>query len=124
MMDTVEGGRLAEKELAALLQPGESGVFAARPSYATVGHGANWAMPLLLLTDKRLIISKDKLIGKRKADHSVAWSEVTTVSGELWNGGGPQIQLIVQCTQGDIELIVQPQWAVDVESAIRSGYLD
>jgi hypothetical protein len=119
---TVEGGELTSKELG-LLDSGETATFAARPSYATVGVGAHWNMPLLLLTDRRLVISRDKLVGKRKADFAVGWSEVSSVSGELWNGGGPQIQLIVRSQRSDVELIVQPQYAVDVESAIRAGYL-
>jgi hypothetical protein len=122
LVKTVEGGELTSKELG-LLDASETPTFAARPSYATVGGGAHWNMPLLLLTDRRLIISKDKLVGKRKADFAVPWSEVSNVSGELWKGGGPQIQLIVRSQRGDVELIVQPQYAVDVESAIRAGYL-
>ncbi len=121
-MKTVEGRELSRHELA-LLEPGESATFAARPSYATVGSGSHWATPLLLLTNRRLVISKEKMLGKRKADFSVPWSAVSGVSGELWKGGGPQIQLIVQSQRGSVELIVQPQYAVDVESAVRSGYL-
>lgn len=121
-MQTVEGGDLSPKELS-LLEAGEEAVFAARPSYVTVAGGEHWSLPLLLLTDRRMVISKDKLIGKRKADFALSWSDITAVAGELWKGGGPQIQLIVRTRRGDVELIVQPQYAVDVESAIRSGYL-
>jgi hypothetical protein len=70
------------------------------------------------------VVSKEKLFGHRKVDFTVEWPDVRTVSGELWNGGGPQIQLMVRTACGDVELIVQPQYAVEVESAIRSGYLD
>lgn len=121
-MRTIEGGELTAKELG-LLDEGEVARFAARPSYATVQGGANWQMPLLLLTDRRLVISKEKLVGKRKADFQAGWSEVHSVRGELWNGGGPQIALYATTARGEVELIVQPQLAVDVESAIRTGYL-
>ena len=85
--------------------------------------GAHWTVPLLLLTNRRLVISKDKMVGKPKADFMAEWSDVSSVRGQLWNGGGPQIQLLVQTRHATVELIVQPQHAVDVESAIRSGYL-
>ena len=121
-MRTVEGNELTGKDLA-LLEPDENPTFAARPSFATVAGGKHWSLPLLLLTDRRMLISKDKLLGKRKPDFSVAWSEVAGVSGELWKGGGPQIELIVRSSRGDVELIVLPEHAVEVESAIRAGYL-
>lgn len=121
-VSTVEGGELSAKELS-VLEGDEQLVFAARPTYATVSGGEHWSLPLLLLTNRRMVISKDKLIGKRRANFSSDWSDVSTVGGELWNGGGPQIQLIVRTRGGDVELIVQAQHAVDIESAIRSGYL-
>lgn len=70
------------------------------------------------------MISKDRLVGKPKVDFSADWSDISSVRGELWNGGGPQIQLLVQTKRVSVELIVQPQHAVDVESAIRAGYLN
>lgn len=121
-MRTVEGSELTSKELG-LLEPGETPTFAARPSFATVTSGDHWDLPLLLLTDRRMVISKDKLLGKRKANFSAYWSDISGITGELWKGGGPQIQLIVRSSAGEVELIVQPEYAVDVESAIRSGYL-
>jgi hypothetical protein len=124
-MQTVECNELDAKVLA-LLEPGESAVFAARPAYATVRAGQHWNAPALVLTDRRLLISKDRLFGKAKADFAAAWTEVSRVEGSLWNGGGPQIQLLVfnSRTVEPVELIVAPQHAVDVESAIRSGYLN
>ena len=92
-------------------------------TFATVGAGGHWSTPLLVLTTRRLVLSKDRLFGKPKADFAVSWPEVRAVSGELWNGGGPQIQLIVDTARAQVELIVPPEHAVDVESAIRSGYL-
>jgi hypothetical protein len=117
---TVEGGSVSPKELA-LLESGESPLFAARPSYATVDGGDHWDLPLLLLTDRRMLISKAKLIGRPKADFSAPWVELGPVEGKPW---GSQIQLVVQWQHGSIELIVQPAFAVDVESSIRSGYVD
>jgi hypothetical protein len=123
-MVTVEGHDVNEKVLM-LLVAGETPVFAARPSYATVDAGAHWDSITLLLTDRRLIFAKDRLFGKAKADFEAPWADVRTVEGSLWNGGGPQIQLLIHVIHRDvpIELIVPPQHAVDVESAIRTGYL-
>jgi hypothetical protein len=123
-MKTVEGQALDAKFLT-LLESGESAVFAARPSYATVRPGVHWDNAALLLTDRRFVISKDKLFGKPKPDFAAGWSDVERVEGSLWNGGGPQIQLLVfnSRTVDPIELIVSPEHAVEVESAIRSGYL-
>lgn len=123
-MQTVEGHELTSKELG-IISSGEIPTFAARPSYATVGAlGSHWTTPLLLLTNKGLLIRKERLIGKPKADFSAEWSDITSIRGELWNGGGPQIQLLVQTKRAPVELIVQPQYAVDIESAIRTGYID
>lgn len=120
-MHTIEGPALTNKELG-VIEPGEEPAFAARPMFATVNDFEHWQGPLLLLTDRRLVISKDKLIGRPKADFTADWSEVSKVRGEPWNGGGPLIQLVVQASHASIELIMQPQHAVEVESAIRNGY--
>ena len=123
-MKTVEGHDVDRKALA-LLEEGESPAFAARPSYVTVDGGAHWDATTLLLTDRRLVVTKDRLFGKGKADVSLAWPAVESVRGELWKGAGPKIQLLVETAQarGPIEMIVSPEHAVEVESAIRSGYL-
>ena len=92
-MRTIEGHALTNKELR-VIEPGEEPEFAARPMFATINDGEHWQGPLLLLTDRRLVISKDKLIGRPKADFTADWSEVSKVSGEPWNGGGPLIQLV------------------------------
>lgn len=122
-MQTIEGYELDSKVLA-LLGPEEQPVFAARPSFATARLGQDWDATSLLLTDQRLVISKDRLF-KAKADFGVPWTQVEDIQGSLWNGGGPQIQLLVShgLSSLPLELIVQPQHAVEVESAIRSGYL-
>lgn len=122
-MKTAEGFEIDAKALA-LVDAGETLAFAARPSYATVNPGAHWNASTLLLTDRRMIITKDRMFGKAKADFQIAWSGVSAVDGTLWNGGGPKIQLLVQNSQTSepVELIVQPQHATEVESAIRSGY--
>ena len=120
-MHTIEGHALTNKELG-VIEPSEEPEFAARPMFATVNDGEHWQGPLLLLTDRRLVISKDKLIGRPKADFTADSSEVSKVRGEPWNGGGPLIQLVVHASHASIELIMQPQHAVEVESAIRNGY--
>jgi hypothetical protein len=121
---TVEGYDVDRKALT-LIGANEMSVFAARPSFATVHPGIHWDASTLLLTDRRMIITKDRLLGKAKADFEVGWAAVRNVQGALWNGGGPQIQLLVHNPQTaqPVELIVQPQHAADVESAIRAGYL-
>ena len=124
-MKTVEGYELNARVLS-LLDTGETVVFAARPSFITVHMGQHWDSASLVLTDCRLLISKDRLLGKQKADFAASWTDVRHVEGALWNGGGPQIQLLIHNsrTSQPVELIVLPQHAVDVEAAIRSGYLD
>jgi len=121
-MQTVEGHKLRGKQLV-IIEPGENPTFAARPSFATVSGGAHWQLPLLLLTNRRFVISREKLIGKPKADFAAEWSEVSGVAGKLWNGAGPLIQLLVQTTGASVELLVNSAHAADVESAIRAGYL-
>ena len=124
-MKTVEGTEVSGKVLA-LLGAGESATFAARPAYATVRSGVNCSGAVLLLTSRRMLIIKDRVFGKPKADFAVDWTEVIRVEGSLWKGGGPKIQLLVfnSRTREPVELIVAPQHAAVVESAIRSGYLD
>ena len=124
-MKTVEDAELSAKVLA-LLSPDESATFAARPAYATIRSGVNWSGALLLLTNRRMLIIKDRVFGKQRLDFAVDWAEVIRVEGSLWNGGGPKIQLLVfnSRTREPVELIVVPQHAAVVESAIRSGYLD
>jgi hypothetical protein len=121
---TIEGYDIDRKTLT-VIGADETAVFAARPSFATVHPGVHWDASTLLLTDQRMIITKDRLLGKAKADFGVEWAAVRSVQGTLWNGGGPQIQLLVfnAQTAQPVELIVQPQHATDIESAIRAGYL-
>jgi hypothetical protein len=75
-MHPIEGHALTKKELG-LIEPGEGPVFAARPMFATVNDGEHWQGPLLLLTDCRLVISKDKLIGRPKADFTADWASAS-----------------------------------------------
>ena len=123
-MKTVEGYDVDRKAIS-VLADGEVAVFAARPSFATAVAGIHWDATTLLLTERRLIIVKDRIFGKGRADCSIEWEDVRSVEGSLWNGGGPQIQLLVYSARSDepIELIVRPQEAVEIESAIRAGYL-
>ena len=119
-MKTVEGQELTEKQLA-IIEPGETPTFTAWLSFATVGGGDTWKMPLLLLTNRRFIISKEKLLGKPKANFAASWSDVSTVgSGSITP---IFIELIVQTARGNISVVTLSQHAVEVEAAIRTGYL-
>ena len=119
-MKTVEGVELTEKQLA-IIEPGEIPTFAAKLSFATVGDGDTWKMPLLLLTNRRFIISKDKLLGKPKANFAIAWPDVSTVgSGSITP---IFIELIVQTARETISVVTLSQDAAEVEGAIRAGYL-
>ncbi|MGH3155113.1 MAG: hypothetical protein ACRDNF_00845 [Streptosporangiaceae bacterium] len=122
-MQTIEGSELAAKYLSCL-EPGETPTFATWLEFASVNGAADWKRPLLLLTSQRLIISKEKLFGKPKADFTITWPEVSSVSGGPWHGTyNPLIQLDVQTRRGALALPVKNVHAVDVESAIRAGYL-
>ena len=88
-MKSIEGSELTPKQLARL-DAGETCTFAARLGLAAVGLGAHWDTPTLLVTDRRLLISKEKLVGKRKADFETSWPEISGVRCELWNGGDPR----------------------------------
>lgn len=119
-MKTVEGRELTEKQLA-IIEPGEIPIFATLLSFATVDDGNLWKMPLLLLTNRRFIISKDKLLGKPKADFAAVWPDVSTVgSGSITP---VFIELIVQTARGPISVVALSQYAAEVEAAIRTGYL-
>ncbi len=119
-MKTVEGYDV-DGGVLALVGADEVPVFAARPSYATAHPGAPWDSTTLLLTDRRLVITKDRFLGKAKADFDIEWNQVVSIEGSLWMGGGPKIQLLVHNhqTHEPIEFVVQPEHAVAVESAIR-----
>jgi hypothetical protein len=121
-VERVEGGSLDPK-ITALVVADESADFATSPRYATFGRGTRLTLPTLLLTNRRLLICKDRLF-KPRIDFEVDWSDVSSVEGELW-GDGKSIQLVVRDTNGSelVELIVFNQYAVEVESAIRSAYM-
>jgi hypothetical protein len=120
------GGKELDAKIVALLEVDESPVFDACPKYANFGRGTRLTLPTLLLTNRRLLLYKDRLF-RARFDFAVEWSNVGTVEGDLWrDGDGRSIQLLVRDPNGSVcvELIVLPQYAVDVESAIRSGYMD
>lgn len=123
-MQTINGAELAAKYLSCL-EAGETPTFAAWLEFASVNGGADWKHPLLLLTSHRLIISKEKLLGRPSADFAVTWPEVSTVRGGPWHGAyNPLIQLDVTTVRGNLALPVQTVYASDVESAIRAGYIN
>ena len=122
-MQILGGPELNAKYLS-LLAPSETPAFAVLLAFASVGGGTDWRSPVLLLTNQRLIISKERLLGKPKADFAIAWPEVSTVDSVPWNGTyNPLIQLDVRTSRGIVSLPVRTLYASDTESAIRAGYL-
>jgi hypothetical protein len=122
-VQTIEGSELEAKYLSCL-ESGETPTFAAWLEFASVNGAADWKRPLLLLTSHRLIISKEKLFGRPKADFTITWPEVSAVSGGPWHGTySPLIQLDVQTLRGTLSLPVKNVHAVDIEGSIRAGYL-
>lgn len=119
-MQSIEGEPLGSKKIPAL-ETGETATFAARPDQITLPGGEPWQSPLLLLTDKRFIVSKNRLLGKAKIDYEVPWTEVHRVVSESQED--LTVQLLVRSEHGEIELIVPPKNASDVNAAIRKGYL-
>jgi hypothetical protein len=121
-LKAVQGFELTAKDLS-VLAPGESAQFAARVPWVYL-NAAELREPLLVLTDQRLIITGQRLLGKRKADFAAPWREVRTVDSGPWHGTfNPLIQLDVQTSRGTVGLAVQTLYAADVESAVRAGYL-
>lgn len=122
-MQTVEGVGLEAKYLSCL-ERGETATFAAWLAFASVNGGDEWKHPLLLLTDKRLIVSKERLFGRPRVDFAVTWAEVSTVRSGPWSGTfSPLIQLDVLTLRGTLALPVKNIIASNIEGAIREGYL-
>jgi hypothetical protein len=118
-MKMVDGSELDPK-VAALVPQGESILFAAVPRLAITNRGEQLKLPFLLLTDHRLALVKDRLFRPR-FDFEVEWSKVSSVEGQLWAGAAGVIRLTVSAPNGAplVDLIVQAEHAVAVESAIR-----
>src|SRR5690349_10440728 len=77
-MRSIEGEELDSKKIPAL-GPDETATLAARPEHFTPPGSEPWQSPLLLLTDKRLIASKNRRLGKAKIDFEVPWTQVHRV---------------------------------------------
>jgi hypothetical protein len=122
MARTIGDIAISAKELA-LLEPGETPNHAWRPIHATVVGVERWDQPLMLLTDRRLLLIKDRLFGKPRADYAAAWPDVHRVSGDGWNGSFAYIQLDVQSAAGNLALVMTPTHAADAEGAIRAAHL-
>lgn len=121
MVQIIGDVAVSAKELA-LLDLGETPKHAWRPIHAVVA-GERWDHPLLLLTDRRMFLIKERLFGKVRADYVAAWRDVNRVSGDGWLGSFVYIQLDVQSAAGDLALVMSPEKAADAEGAIRAGYL-
>ena len=118
-MQTVEGFKLSAKQVS-WLGPDETLTFAVRLAFASVNGASDWREPLLILTNTRLVISKNKMFGAHKADYAVPWSEVSAVSNGPWHGAfNPLIQLDVRTARGVLMLPVANIYATEVENAIR-----
>jgi hypothetical protein len=114
------GGAEISPHYLTYLEAGEVPTFGTWLSLAVV-NGQEWKIPLLLLTDRRFIISKKRIVGKPRADLALPWANVSTIgSGTI---SPAFIELIVSTTRGPIPIHVLPQHAADVEGAIRTGYL-
>ena len=72
----------------ALLEPGEHPpTLIAFPVSASTPDGQQFGgskSMLLFITDRRLIVAKDKLVGKLKPDFSIGWADVHTVLGRIF----------------------------------------
>ena len=121
-MKAIQGFELTAKDLS-VVGSDKRARLAARIAWVYV-NGSELRESLLILTDRRLIICKQRLLGKPKADFAVTWPEVVTVSSGPWRGTyNPLIQLDVQTKRGTVGLAVETLHAPDVEGAIREGYL-
>ncbi len=60
---------VSSKDLSALLEREELR-FAARPPDVIVGN-RKWTMPLLMLTSRRLLVVKERLLGKPRVEFAV-----------------------------------------------------
>jgi hypothetical protein len=138
-MRSIEGEMIASKKIPAL-GPDETATLAARPEHIALPGGEPWLSPLLLLTDKRFIVSKNRRLGKAKIDFEVPWTQVHRVVAESPGmiipldesddtttppdeSQATTTQLIVRSEHGEIQLAVRSQNASDVNAAIRKGYL-
>lgn len=119
-MQSVEGFELSAKQVS-WLGPGETPTFAVRLASASINGAPDWREPLLVLTNTRLVISKNKTFGAHKADYAVPWSEVSAVSNGPWRGAfNPLVQLDVRTARGVLMLPVVNIYAAEVENAIRT----
>jgi hypothetical protein len=118
-MQLVDGSEISSQDLT-YLAPGEVPTFGVWLHNALV-NGKDWRIPLLLLTNCRFIISRERMIGKPRADLALAWADVSTIgSGSITPS---MIELIVTTTAGPLPIITPAQYAAEIEGAIRSGYL-
>jgi hypothetical protein len=138
-MQSIEGEQLSSKKVPAL-GPDETATLAARPERIIPPGSEPWESPLLLLTDKRFIVSKNRRIGKAKIDFEVPWTQVHRVAAESQNlaaeledyqdtttqvdeSQATTTQLIVRSEHGEIQLVIRSQNTSEVTAAIRKGYL-
>src|SRR5690348_14945164 len=83
-MRSIEGELLGSKRIPAL-GPDETATLAVWTEHITPPGSAPLQAPLLVLTDKRFIVSKNRRVGKPKIDFEVPWTEVHRVVAESPN---------------------------------------
>lgn len=107
--------------LAALLEAGEEPRFETRPPEVLL-EGRKLNMPVLLLTDRRLIVARERPFGKPRLEFEVAWEAVGDVEGQLASSG-MRIELVLPTSKGTLMIRTFTKDGSDVEAAIRNGYL-
>lgn len=84
-LDNLEGGPVEPSSLA-VLEAGEEPEFGSHPPEVLVGP-QQWKLPLLLLTDRRFMVVKERLFGKPRVEFEVGWGDVGNVAGRLAPSG-------------------------------------
>lgn len=116
-MPTIEGRELAAKFLG-LLKEREAGAdVRSVAGLETISIDEHWNDALLLVTDRRLLVSKDRLFGRAKLDFPVRWRQVNNVMNsrrtELSRGSSSLPFTVRVLYQPDS--IVQPKYAVQID---------
>ena len=136
-MQSIEGELLGSKKVPAL-GPDETATLAARPERIIPPGSEPWESPLLPLTAKRFIVSKNRRIGKAKLDFEVPWTQVHRVAAESQNlaaeledyqdtatqpdeSQAMTTQLIVRSEHGEIQLVIRSKNTSEVTAAIRDN---
>lgn len=118
-MDNPHLAQLSEKDRK-VLNSGEAVVYAMRPLEGDVS-GKQHVIPLLLLTDQRILLCKETLMRGPKIVFEAGWIDVNAIDGEPGYTAG-RIRFHVATTYGQLSFDVPAEIASEVESAVREGY--